>query len=165
MPPTPTLQPTLAVLPTSVAIPTWTPQPTFEKALVKVKSEKTVKAVIQPSPVPTVRLQAAGKNRLGCLQASPDPFGAGGTYVVFCLKEKGNVIFRVFDSRGKLVRELEPTLRQAGRHQWLYDGKDQEGYSLQPGEYYYQVIARYEDLGHESRQSVFTRRNEKNQRR
>ncbi len=71
-------------------------------------------------------------------QNAPNPFGAGGsgTTIVFDLPEAGAVQLEVFDASGRLVRSLVAGELPAGRHRWVWNGRNQAGLPVAGGVYF-----------------------------
>lgn len=69
------------------------------------------------------------------LAAAPNPFNPR-TVVSFELRESGAVSLAVLDARGRRVRQLiAGAPYPPGRHELLYDGRDQSGRDLATGVY------------------------------
>ncbi len=98
---------------------------------------------------------------MGCLQRSPEPFGAGGAYVVFCLERFSEVLLRIYSEDGVLVREMNTGKWNKGQHQYFFDGLDRDKRALKPGRYLYNIEAEDASGALDKRQSVFTRKREK----
>ena len=77
---------------------------------------------------------------LGLMQNFPNPFNPV-TRVKFSLKEKGHVRLRVYDVSGRLVRVLVDEVREAGAHNVLWDGTNDEGRSTASGIYFCRMEA------------------------
>lgn len=71
-------------------------------------------------------------------QNFPNPFNPV-TKIVFTLSGTGHVRLRVYDIAGRVVRVLEEGLREAGRHETLWDGKDDAGEKVASGVYFYSL--------------------------
>lgn len=84
----------------------------------------------------TVHVIAPGSSRL--LGNTPNPFNPA-TRIEFELARPVDVMLRIFDARGRLVRTLpQPTLT-AGRHAVLWNGEDRSGNPQTSGVYFYEV--------------------------
>lgn len=70
-------------------------------------------------------------------QNYPNPFGLS-TTIEYDVDRAVPVEARMFDAAGRLVRTL-PAAGEVGRHQIQWDGKDDHGRGLAPGEYFYEV--------------------------
>ncbi len=68
------------------------------------------------------------------LSVYPNPFNPA-TTVRFDLPVAGHVTLRVFDARGRLVRDLLRAQRPAGRHEAAWDGRDETGRACAAGVY------------------------------
>jgi hypothetical protein len=71
-------------------------------------------------------------------QNSPNPFGHQ-TTIAFTIARESVVEVEVFDVRGRKVRSLVDEVRAPGRHQTMWDSKDDRGSSVSPGVYFYQM--------------------------
>ena len=69
------------------------------------------------------------------LPAFPNPFRQS-TQVRFVIPEPGPTRARVYDVRGRLVRDLEDSYRQAGEHSMIWDGRIDRGLLEPPGVYF-----------------------------
>ena len=74
------------------------------------------------------------------LAVAPNPFNPATTVSVL-LAESGPVILRLHDARGRLVRTLADGHREAGRHAFVWDGRDQRGLAVAAGVYYARLEA------------------------
>lgn len=73
-------------------------------------------------------------------QNYPNPFNPV-TTIVFELSVSGNVSLRIYDTAGRLVRELVNERRSAGRHEEAWDGRDSSGRVVASGIYFYRLDA------------------------
>jgi hypothetical protein len=72
---------------------------------------------------------------------------AGGSVRVgYTLVEPGPVRISVYDAAGRLVRALENTAKNAGRHYSMWDGKNQEGGRVNAGVYFIKMSYMEETL-------------------
>jgi flagellar hook assembly protein FlgD len=71
-------------------------------------------------------------------QNQPNPF-ATSTRFEFTLEEPGPVRVAVFDARGRLVRVLDEGVRNAGRYEEVWDGRDAGGRAVASGVYFYRL--------------------------
>jgi uncharacterized delta-60 repeat protein len=78
-----------------------------------------------PEAIPSVRLRAA----------FPNPF-AEQTTIAFDLPRAQSARVVLYDVAGRLVRTLADGLLSAGRHESIWDGRDDEGHHLKPGVYF-----------------------------
>lgn len=90
------------------------------------------------APVVSVEELPPGKVSLE-LQAIPNPAVSAGAEIRFSLEEAGHCRLRIFDSSGRLVRELPYTRRPVGKHSLHWDCRDGRGRRVAPGTYFYQV--------------------------
>jgi hypothetical protein len=67
--------------------------------------------------------------------AIPNPFNPM-THVTFSLPVAGEVILRIYDVSGRLVRDLVSGPRSAGLHRERWDGRDQAGLDVASGVYF-----------------------------
>jgi hypothetical protein len=80
------------------------------------------------------------------VSAHPNPFNPR-TTVSFDLPRAAEVSLAVFDLQGRLVRVLlESTRYPAGRHQQVWDGRDDLGQTAASGVYFYRFAAGRESL-------------------
>jgi hypothetical protein len=71
-------------------------------------------------------------------QNFPNPFNPG-TQIDFELPREGSVTLRVFDTRGRLVRELLHLRMAGGPHAVDWDGRDARGVPVGSGVYVYEL--------------------------
>ncbi len=77
---------------------------------------------------------AAPAARLALEPNVPNPFNPA-TRISFVLRERGSVRVVVYDLRGARVRELLSAAVGAGRHQVIWDGRDDQGRAMASGVY------------------------------
>jgi len=75
----------------------------------------------------------------------PNPFNPE-TWIPFRLADDGDVRIRIYELRGKLVRELNPGSLEAGnyvrrRKAAYWDGRNEQGEQVASGVYIYQMVA------------------------
>ncbi len=70
--------------------------------------------------------------------AYPNPFG-GAVRMVYQLVEEGVVKLKVYDLSGKEVITLLEQRQAEGRHEVIWDGRDQHGHPVSNGVYFYQL--------------------------
>ncbi|MDD4147588.1 MAG: FlgD immunoglobulin-like domain containing protein, partial [Candidatus Cloacimonetes bacterium] len=70
----------------------------------------------------------------------PNPFNPE-TTINFSLKEAGNVKLNIFNIKGQLIRTLVNAPMNAGKHQMVWNGKDNNGTSVSSGLYLYRMEA------------------------
>ncbi len=92
---------------------------------VHVKNDKLAKDALAGGD----RLQAANY---------PNPFNPR-TIIRFYLPQAGRVDVRIFDLSGKAVRKLATDAMEAGYHELLWDGRDDQGRSVVSGHYCYRL--------------------------
>jgi hypothetical protein len=89
-------------------------------------------------------LDAAGQGRLptplALLGNAPNPFNPS-TTIAFSLPGGDGVAHRlnVYDARGRLVRRLGEGVLAAGRHEAVWDGRDDQGAPVSAGVYLYRL--------------------------
>lgn len=95
-------------------------------------------AVIEPGATP---------GPLTAVLARParNPAPASGTCLSFTLGQAAEVSLRVFDARGRSVRELLPPSRRQGTVTLDWNGLDDQGQPAPSGVYFYQLAARGPD--------------------
>lgn len=71
---------------------------------------------------------------LALLPNFPNPFNAG-TLIPLTLSEAGALALRIYNLAGQPVRTLASGFLPAGRHELVWDGRDQEGRALPSGVY------------------------------
>jgi hypothetical protein len=76
----------------------------------------------------------------GMEQNYPNPFNPS-TTIDYYLAQPERVLLRVYDVRGKLVRELVNERRNFGKHKVTWDGINDHGESVSSGIYFYRLIA------------------------
>jgi len=72
----------------------------------------------------------------------PNPFNPDAT-ITFTIPQAASVVIRVYDARGRLVRELFNDSQTSGTHSLTWNGLDDSGYTASSGVYY----VRLESLG------------------
>jgi hypothetical protein len=71
----------------------------------------------------------------------PNPFNAG-TTIRFTVPEKQTVAVRIYDLRGRLIREFPKFLYYPGANLVYWDGRDNYGRAVASGVYIYRVSTR-----------------------
>jgi hypothetical protein len=74
------------------------------------------------------------------LNSFPNPF-AGATRVYYRLQHAGPVQIRIHDVAGRLVREMDEGLREAGSYYLRWDGRDSRGRRVSSGVYFLSLDA------------------------
>jgi hypothetical protein len=91
-----------------------------------------------------ITLLSAGANPLptnySLLQNYPNPFNAG-TNIAFRLPADGEVTLTVYNVLGNPVRTLQNGRMEAGDHTINWDGRDNNGSTVQSGVYFYRLSA------------------------
>jgi flagellar hook assembly protein FlgD len=82
--------------------------------------------------------QVADVTRL--FPVEPNPF-SGSTTVRFSLVREEQVVLRIYDARGMLVKTLEDRLMPSGQHQVVWDGTDNLGRRVAAGVYFTRFAA------------------------
>jgi len=72
-------------------------------------------------------------------QNYPNPFNPT-TEIAFALPEAGQVTVRIYSETGQLVRQLASGNFASGKHQLVWDAKDEKGSSVATGIYFYQIV-------------------------
>lgn len=81
-----------------------------------------------------------GPSTVQLSQNRPNP-AAGSTSIAFSLSEPGRARLRIYDSAGRLVRELLDGRLPSGGHSVSWDGRDGRARSVASGVYYYELDA------------------------
>ncbi len=137
-------------------VPTSTPYPTSTPALVIAPTPEPTKAPQAPKEE-APSMAAGAKLTLGCLENAPEPFKRGGTFVWFCVDKPSDVTLIVYKvSGGAPLRTLDAGNFRPGKSQLFFNGLDDQGKALPPGQYLYEVRAKGE-TGQQSRNSRFSK--------
>jgi hypothetical protein len=110
-------------------------------------------------------MRASVLNSLGGLYSAPEPFGVGGVYLYFILKQEAEIFMEIFKAEGDQILAIKSGLFKIGKHQIFYDARDKNGNYLAPGRYFWRITAKYNDYEKESRQAWFNMRSERSGRR
>jgi len=73
-------------------------------------------------------------------QNRPNPFNPT-TTIRFVLPVREDVALAIYDANGRLVRTLLNEVRGYGSHEFMWDGRDDEGAPAGSGVYFYQLRA------------------------
>ena len=73
-------------------------------------------------------------------QNYPNPFNPS-TRIIFGLKDAGRVSIRIYDTAGRLVRNLIDERRLPGDYEELWDGRDDKGLEVASGVYFCRMTA------------------------
>jgi hypothetical protein len=79
-------------------------------------------------------------------QARPSPLRAGTTLISFTLPGDEQVALKLYGVEGRLVRTLTSGLVDAGRHDVVWDGRNDAGQRVAPGVYFYRLEAGEREL-------------------
>jgi endonuclease/exonuclease/phosphatase family metal-dependent hydrolase len=93
------------------------------------------------SPVPQVPAEAGAR----LLPNVPNPFNPS-TTVRFELDRAASVKLKIYDARGRLVRELAAGTFTAGIHGVLWDGTDRAGRQVASGVYHARMVSRMDGV-------------------
>jgi hypothetical protein len=111
-----------------------------------------------PTEVPPTVLVSQRPIGLGCLQATPNPFKRGGSFIYFCIKRGADITVNIYDGGdGSLVRELKVGYFGAGDHQVFFNARDTADKSIAKGTYIYEVVATTKDGQSQTANSSFKR--------
>ena len=73
------------------------------------------------------------------LRSRPDPFSLT-TRIPFETHATSEVAVEFFDVQGRLVRRMERAGLGAGRHELIWDGRNESGFRLGSGPYFYRLV-------------------------
>jgi hypothetical protein len=73
-------------------------------------------------------------------QNCPNPFNPT-TKITFSTEEASHISLCIYDAAGHLVRRLSEGTRAAGRHEEIWDGRDNGGRDVASGVYFYRFVA------------------------
>jgi len=79
-------------------------------------------------------------------QNYPNPFNPT-TEISFALPEAGQVTVRIYSETGQLVRILASGNFASGRHQVVWDARDEKGVQVATGMYFYQLVVQKSNGG------------------
>jgi len=88
----------------------------------------------------------AAPHRFELQQNYPNPFNPH-TEIRFELEDDGQVVLRIYNTLGQVVRTLEDGQRTAGEHKLAWDARDDRGQVLPSGMYAYTLEARSAGAG------------------
>jgi hypothetical protein len=71
---------------------------------------------------------------------SPNPF-LSSTHISYLLPNRSQVVLKVYDISGRLIRTIDEGPRDAGRHTLEWDGRDDEGRRVSSGVYFLSLSA------------------------
>ncbi len=75
----------------------------------------------------------------GLLSNYPNPFNPE-TIVRFTLKNEASIQLKIYNIRGRVIRVLHDCLMQEGKHEIMWDGRDDNGNHVGSGVYFYRLI-------------------------
>gem|GEM_PF-5107167 len=102
--------------------------------------ELIAKGLIQPDEALPDEIEKDRPERLSLLHNYPNPANPT-TTIVYTLPEASDVLIRVFDVRGRLVKMLVHAAQDAGRHTVVWDGADGGGLPVSSGMYFCRLEA------------------------
>lgn len=77
-------------------------------------------------------------NDFSLFQNYPNPFNPS-THIEYSIPSRGNVLIKIYNSAGQLIRTLVNQEMEAGSHITTWDGKNDGGELVASGSYFYQV--------------------------
>jgi hypothetical protein len=77
-------------------------------------------------------------DRFELVQNYPNPFNPE-TRITYALTEQSSVALIIFDVNGKEIRKLFKGSQAPGNYSFIWDAKDENGYTLPSGLYFYQL--------------------------
>jgi len=95
---------------------------------------------LSDDPGSGIGVSPARISRSHLLGGSPNPFRTA-TTISYNLAAETEVKLRVFDGHGRMVRMLENSLRHAGSHEAIWDGRDGHGRTVPAGVYHLSLEA------------------------
>ncbi len=110
---------------------------THEDVTVSANQSTTVNFLLTPGSANGDELLPISKTELK--GNYPNPFNPE-TTISFDLKDPEQVRLSIFNLRGQLVRTLVNSDLPAGRHRFVWNGKDDQGHSVGSGVYYYRML-------------------------
>jgi len=93
---------------------------------------------IDLSPLLTIGNTTILANSFQLNQNYPNPFNPT-TTINYSINKNGNIKIVIFDMLGKQVKSLVNKKNIAGKHQVLWNGKNDAGKTLPSGQYYYTI--------------------------
>jgi len=111
-------------------------------------TDPSLKQMISVQPMGKQRLtwgemKREGKVRsfeLDLLQNYPNPFNLE-TWIPFKLSKPSDVVIRIYDVKGRIVKEIRVEAEGAGLHAVRWDGRDGRGEEVSSGTYFYSLEA------------------------
>jgi hypothetical protein len=74
----------------------------------------------------------------------PNPFNPE-TTIIFELESPGNIKINIYNVKGQLIRKLTEEYYTAGKHEIVWDGKDDKGNTVSSGIYFYRFTIKDRD--------------------
>jgi hypothetical protein len=111
----------------------------YKVASVDVHGNESAFAVLGPSQV-TGDDSPRVPDAAFLSQNYPNPFNPS-TVIAFGIEEPARVSLRIYDAAGRIVRVLLDERREAGRHEAIWDGRDEGGMPVGSGVYFYRFEA------------------------
>lgn len=90
----------------------------------------------------TIEITAGIPNEFRLNQNYPNPFNPE-TRISYTLPKSTNVVLKIFDINGKQVKTLVEEYQRVGNHATIWDGTDENGFSVSSGVYYYKIKTEY----------------------
>lgn len=78
-------------------------------------------------------------SRIELNQNYPNPFNPT-TTITYELEAQQSVVLKIFDSQGELVNTLVSGIRDAGKHDAVWDGRNSSGTRVPTGVYFYELV-------------------------
>ena len=88
--------------------------------------------------VNTLQPEHGNSNYVQNISTFPNPFNSQ-INILFELKESSHVLVSVYNIRGQWIQTLNDRILIAGKHNFIWDGKMVNGYSVPTGEYFLNV--------------------------
>jgi hypothetical protein len=109
----------------------------YKVSAIDVHENESPHALLSPDGLTEV--PGGGRTYANALyQNVPNPFGSG-TQIAFSLEKTGRVSLKIFDAKGRLVRELVDEARAPNHYVEVWDGRDNRGRSAAAGMYFYRL--------------------------
>jgi len=110
--------------------------------------------ILAPGALSAVNDNGQTDVRDGILQpCTPNPVNPS-TTISYTLQSESNVLLRIYDHSGRVIRTLVDETNGPGVHQTVWDTKDNKGRNVEAGTYFYQVSTK---TGSDTRQVVVMR--------
>lgn len=69
----------------------------------------------------------------------PNPFSENTTIRYEVIPDNARVLIKIYDQLGKEIKSIDEGMKSNGRHEYLWDGKNNSGEEIKPGPYYYNI--------------------------